>query len=97
MERNSFLAFLTGSLLLTACSVDLLISPLTEDPENILSKPLTAELVSGSTQYEHSNVRGYLVQASAGALTTETLQKSNVRQYKLYQGVQAQMISEDPR
>lgn len=97
MERRGFFLTLTASLLLTACSVDLAISPLVDPVDPLVAKPLSAELVSGSTQYQHSNVRGYLVQSAAGALTSETVQVSNVRQYKMYQGVQAQLISEDPR
>ena len=96
MERLCTAVFLTASLLLTACSVDLSISQLVSNTTP-LNKPLSAELVSASTQFEKSNVRHYLVQASAGSLTTDQVLLSNVRGYKLYQGVQAQIISEDPR
>ena len=96
MERLCTAVFLTASLLLTACSVDLSISQLVSNTTP-LNKPLSAELVSASTQFEKSNVRHYLVQASAGSLTTDQVLVSNVRGYKLYQGVQAQIISEDPR
>ena len=96
MERLCTTVFLTVSLLLTACSVDLTISQLVSN-DTALSKPLSAELVSASTQFEKSNVRHYLIQASAGSMTTDQVLTSNVRGYKLYQGVQAQIISEDPR
>ena len=99
MERIGTIAVLTASLLMTACSVDLSITSLTPDGNNPItfSKPAVGELVSSSTQYEQSNVRGYRVQASAGTVTTESVLTSNIRHYKLYQGVQAQMISQDPR
>ena len=97
MERILKIAFLTGSLLMTACNMDLSISSLVPEVQVPQSKPASGELVSGSTQYEPSSVRGYLVQASAGTATTESVLTSSVRHYKLYQGVQAQIISEDPR
>lgn len=97
MERLCTAVFLTVSLLLTACSVDLTISQLVSNDTGLLNKPLSAELVSASSQFEKSNVRHYLIQASAGSMTTDQVLTSNVRGYKLYQGVQAQIISEDPR
>jgi outer membrane biogenesis lipoprotein LolB len=97
MERRGIFLALTASLLMTACSMDLAITSLVDAVDPLVVKPMSAELVSGSTQYQHSNVRGYLIQSAVGAVTSDTVQVSNVRQYKLYQGVQAQMISEDPR
>jgi hypothetical protein len=97
MERIGIAAVLTASLLLTACNMDLSISQLVPDSQVALNKPVTGELVSASTQFEQSNVRGYLIQASAGSMTTDQVLTSNVRGYKMYQGVQAQIISQDPR
>lgn len=97
MERVFTPVILTASLLLTACNMDLSISSIVPDEISSLSKPVSGELVSASSQYEESNVRHYLIQASAGSMTTDQVLTSNVRGYKLYQGVQAQIISEDPR
>ena len=97
MERVCIAAVLTASILLSACNMDLTISSIVPDEVAPLNKPATAELVSASTQYEKSNVRQYLIQASAGSVTTDQVVSSNVRGYKLYQGVQARIISEDPR
>lgn len=88
---------LTASLLLAACNLDLSISPIVPDDIAIANKPASGELVSASSQFEQSNVRHYLIQASAGSMTTDQVLISNVRNYKLYQGVQGQIISEDPR
>jgi hypothetical protein len=85
-------------MLLAGCSLDASIgSSLAPDDAISFNNPATGEIVAGSTQYVTTNVRGYLVQASAGALVTDTVQKSNVRQYQIYQNVQGRMISEDKR
>lgn len=97
MERTFRAAFFTASLLLTACNVDLSISSIVPDEVAPLNKPASGELVSASSQFEQSNVRHYLIQASAGSMTNDQVLTSNVRGYKVYQGVQAQIISEDPR
>jgi hypothetical protein len=97
MERTGVIAVLTASLLMTACQVDLSISSLVPDNPVSLNKPASAEIVSASTQLEQSAGRGYFIQASAGSMTTDQVLISNVRGYKLYQGVQAQIISQDPR
>lgn len=97
MERTCKVAVLTAFLLMTGCNMDLSISSIVPPEVATLSKPATAEFVSASSQFEKSNVRQYLIQASTGSMTTEQVVVSNVRGYKLYQGVQAQFISEDPR
>ena len=86
------------NLILVGCSMDASIGSLTPESDTIsFSNPATGEIVAGSTQYVPTNVRGYLVQASAGALVSSTVQTSNVRQYQVYQNVQGRMISEDKR
>lgn len=97
MERIGYVAVLTASLLVSACHMDLSISSLVPDSPISFGKPASGELVSASTQFEQSSGRGYLIQASAGSMTTDQVLTSNVRGYKLYQGVQAQFISQDPR
>ncbi|MFS4460641.1 hypothetical protein [Bdellovibrio sp. HCB2-146] len=98
MERLLYGFIIALSLPLVGCSMDAMIAPIASDDGNTISfsKPV-GEFVSSSTQYVPTNVRGYLVQASAGALVSETVQTSNVRQYKVYQNVQGRIISEDQR
>lgn len=97
MERTCKAVILTASLLMTACNMDLSISAIVPPDVAKLSQPATAEFVSSSSQFEKSNSRYYLIQASTGSATSDQVVVSNVRGYKLYQGVQAQFISEDPR
>lgn len=53
-----------------------------------------AEFVSGSNQYEHTLLRNYKINSSAGSRTKE-IQSSTPRGYKMFSTVQGELISSE--
>jgi hypothetical protein len=86
-----FLIF-AGALGLSACSIEASISSITDASPFELKKATGAEFVSGSNQYDHTLLRNYKINSSAGSMTQE-IQSDTPRGYKMYSSVQGALIS----
>lgn len=93
---RSFSIFLLA-VLSTGCSLDAEIIKAPEDSISLHQKINVVEGVATSHQYERTDKAGYLVQGSAGAGASKIYIRSNLRGYQIFQGIQGQVISEDPR
>lgn len=81
--------------MVSACSLEANLTNLSEKTKDMFDfKAQPAEIVSGSSQLVVSKTRHYQIQATTGALVSPPYKNSNLRGYRLYQGIQGQMISE---
>lgn len=85
------------SMFTVGCSLDAQLIKLSSDIESTYEKTSVVEGVAVSHQYERTAGRQYIVQGSAGTATSKLTVHSNTRGYQIYQNVQGQLISEDPR
>ena len=85
---------LTSAIGLSACSIEASISSITDFTETALDKPNGAEFVSGSNQFDHTLVRNYKINSSAGSITKE-IKSETPRGYKMYSSVQGALISSE--